>query len=64
MKRSFADRQHPKGHVLIAHRGTITVAFMDPEAVLQLVERPGISDFAKQVRARLDRVREAIAAEG
>jgi uncharacterized protein (DUF302 family) len=44
--------------------GDVTVAFMDPEAVLQLVERPGISDLAKQVRARLDRVREAIAAEG
>jgi uncharacterized protein (DUF302 family) len=44
--------------------GEVTVAFMDPEAVLQLVEQPRISDLAKQVRTRLDRVREAIAAEG
>jgi uncharacterized protein (DUF302 family) len=44
--------------------GEVTVVFMDPEAVLQLVEQPRISDLAKQVRTRLDRVREAIAAEG
>jgi uncharacterized protein (DUF302 family) len=40
--------------------GTITVSFMDPEAVLRLVDKPGIADLATQVRARLTRVRDAI----
>jgi uncharacterized protein (DUF302 family) len=42
--------------------GTITVSFMDPEAVLRLVDKPGVADLATQVRARLDRVRDAISA--
>jgi uncharacterized protein (DUF302 family) len=37
--------------------GTITVAFMDPAAVLQLVDREGIAELAQEVRARLERVR-------
>ena len=40
--------------------GTITVSFMDPEAVLRLVDKPGVAELATQVRARLDRVRDAI----
>jgi uncharacterized protein (DUF302 family) len=36
--------------------GTITVAFMDPEAVLQLVDKPEIHALAKQVRVLLQRV--------
>jgi uncharacterized protein (DUF302 family) len=40
--------------------GGITVSFMDPEAVLRLVDKPGVADLATQVRARLDRVRDAI----
>ena len=40
--------------------GTITVSFMDPEAVLRLVDKPGVADLATQVRARLNRVRDAI----
>jgi uncharacterized protein (DUF302 family) len=36
--------------------GTITVAFMDPEAVLQLVDRPEVHAVAKEVRLLLQRV--------
>lgn len=41
--------------------GSVTVAFMDPQAVLQLVERDGIAQLASEVRARLERVRQALA---
>ena len=40
--------------------GTVTVAFMDPEAVLRLVDKPGVAELATEVRGRLDRVRAAI----
>ena len=36
--------------------GAITVAFMDPEAVLQLVDNPEVQALGKQVRALLQRV--------
>jgi len=36
--------------------GGVTVAFMDPIAVLKLTDNPGIGELAKEVRARLDRV--------
>jgi uncharacterized protein (DUF302 family) len=36
--------------------GTITVAFMDPEAVLQLVDNPEVHALGKQVRVLLQRV--------
>jgi uncharacterized protein (DUF302 family) len=36
--------------------GTITVAFMDPEAVLQLVDKPEVHALGKEVRALLQRV--------
>ena len=42
--------------------GSITVACMDPSAVLSLVEQPGIETLAGEVRARLERVRDAMAA--
>jgi uncharacterized protein (DUF302 family) len=42
--------------------GDITVAFMDPQAVLKLVEHDDIADMASEVRARLERVRNAISA--
>jgi len=42
--------------------GQVTVAFMDPVAVLSLVDRPGVSVLASQVRERLHRVRDAVAA--
>jgi uncharacterized protein (DUF302 family) len=40
--------------------GTVTVAFMDPEAVLELVPTPGVAELASEVRARLIRVRDAV----
>jgi len=36
--------------------GTMTVAFMDPEAVLQLVDKPEVDAIGKEVRALLQRV--------
>lgn len=40
--------------------GSMTVAFMDPKAVLQLVDRPEIAELAGEVRAKLERVRDAL----
>lgn len=36
--------------------GTITVAFMDPEVVLQLVDKPEVHALGKEVRVLLQRV--------
>lgn len=41
---------------------SITVAFMDPQAVLDLVQQPGIHELAGEVKARLERVRDSISA--
>ena len=41
---------------------SITVAFMDPLAVLQLVGRDDIAELAAQVRAKLQRVKAGIEA--
>ena len=40
--------------------GAITVAFMDPAAVLSLVEQDGVKDLAGQVRAKLEKVRDQL----
>jgi uncharacterized protein (DUF302 family) len=40
--------------------GKVTVAFMDPAAVLQLVEQPGVDALAQDVKARLQRVCQAV----
>jgi uncharacterized protein (DUF302 family) len=40
--------------------GSITVGFMDPAAVLKLVERADIEVLAGEVRRRLERVRDAL----
>ena len=40
--------------------GSVTVAFMDPEAVLRLVDNAQVAAVAKEVRERLERVRGAI----
>jgi len=40
--------------------GAITVAFMDPAAVLALTEAPQIEPLAAEVRARLDRVKNVL----
>jgi len=41
--------------------GKITVAFMDPQAVLGLVEKEGVKELAGQVRAKLEKVRDLLA---
>ena len=43
--------------------GSVTVGFMDPAAVLSLVDVEGIETLAAEVRARLERVRDAVAAD-
>jgi uncharacterized protein (DUF302 family) len=40
--------------------GSVTLAFMDPEAVLELVDEPQITEIAREARARLQRVRDAL----
>jgi uncharacterized protein (DUF302 family) len=40
--------------------GSITVGFMDPAAVLKLVDRADIEVLAVEVRGRLERVRDAL----
>ena len=40
--------------------GDVTVAFMDPAAVLTLVEKEGIKELAGEVRDRLQRVMKSI----
>ncbi len=42
--------------------GTVTVAFMDPVAVLELVKRPEVGALAEEVRTRLERVQRQLAA--
>jgi uncharacterized protein (DUF302 family) len=44
--------------------GTVTVAFMDPQAVLKLVDKPGVEVLASEVRAKLERVRDLLAMAG
>lgn len=41
--------------------GEITVAFMDPQAVLQLVDNPQVQPLAVEVRERLERVKASLA---
>jgi len=40
--------------------GSTTVAFMDPAAVLSLVEKEGVAALAEEVRGRLQRVAAAL----
>ena len=40
--------------------GATLVEFMDPDAVLQLVQRPEVGEIAAEVRTRLERVMSAI----
>ncbi len=44
-----------------AQDGSVVVGFMDPAAVLGLVERPELKTLGAEVRSRLERVRDAIA---
>ena len=41
---------------------TITVAFMDPIAVLKLTDNQEVGTVAREVRSKLDRVRDKLAA--
>lgn len=40
--------------------GSVTVAFMDPKAVLGLVNRDEVTQLGMQVREKLERVRDAL----
>ena len=42
--------------------GSVTVGFMDPVAVLGLVQRDEVKELGAEVRSRLERVRDAISA--
>ncbi len=42
---------------------SITVAFMDPEAVLTLVNREDVAELAKEVKSRLERVKQQLEKE-
>lgn len=42
-------------------KGKVIVSFMDPAAVLQLVNRADITELAQEVKARLERVRDSLA---
>lgn len=40
--------------------GSVTVAFMDPSAVLDLVQKEGVHELAGEVKAKLERVRDSL----
>ena len=40
--------------------GKVHVEFMDPDAVLQLVDKPDIAELAAEVKQRLERVMQAL----
>lgn len=40
--------------------GGVTVGFLDPAAVMSLVDKEGVQDLAEQVRAKLERVCNAL----
>ena len=42
--------------------GSVSVAFMDPAAVMTLVEKEGVEELANEVKAKLERVAEGVAA--
>ena len=42
--------------------GGVTVAFMDPAAVMTLVDKEGVEALASEVKAKLERVRDELAA--
>jgi uncharacterized protein (DUF302 family) len=42
--------------------GSVIVSFMDPAAVLKLVDRPGIAELAQEVKGRLEKVRDSLQA--
>ncbi|HUF74608.1 MAG TPA: DUF302 domain-containing protein [Gammaproteobacteria bacterium] len=40
--------------------GSVTLAFMDPEVILKLVDDAGIAEIAREARTRLARVHDAL----
>ncbi len=42
--------------------GKVTVGFMDPIAVLKLTDNPAVGELAKEVRGKLERVRDRLVA--
>lgn len=50
----------PCNVVVREDNGDVTVAFMDPAAVLGIVQRKELSELGSQVRERLERVRDAL----
>lgn len=40
--------------------GSVSVSLMDPQSVLSLVDHPGVEPLAAEVKARLERVLEAV----
>ncbi len=40
--------------------GKIWIGFMDPGVIAQLVEKPEVHELAKEVRAKLERVRDSL----
>jgi uncharacterized protein (DUF302 family) len=42
--------------------GSVSVAFMDPAAVMTLVEKEGVEKLASEVKSKLERVAEGVAA--
>ena len=42
--------------------GKVTVAFIDPVVMLQLVNKEGVAELAQEVMARLQRVKDSLAA--
>ena len=42
--------------------GSITISFMDPEAVLELVGKPEMKEIAMEVKAKLVRARDSLSA--
>ncbi len=48
-------------NVVLRHSGSdVTVEFMDPQAVLTLVDKEGVADIAAEVRQRLEAARDAV----
>ena len=50
----------PCNVVLRSSGSAVTVEFMDPEAVLTLVDKEGVAEIAAEVRGRLEAARDAI----
>ncbi len=42
--------------------GKVTVAFLDPDVMVKLVDKPEVQEIAREARARLMRVRDSLAA--